>query len=126
MNAPFRRQDQTRWAACAFSELGKIDGVHLVAAGRIHDALGNDGAVLAHQLGDAPAVGQPESQQPLGLHRIQLADARVATAPVAMLAGIQMVLTGIVADLINTSRATIESMSYRLYRMESDIKELSD
>ena len=45
---------------------------------------------------------------------------------ILMLAGIQMVLTGIVADLINTSRATVESISYRLYRLESDIRKLHD
>jgi glycosyltransferase involved in cell wall biosynthesis len=37
---------------------------------------------------------------------------------ILMLAGFQMVLTGIVADLINTSRSTLEDVSYRLRRME--------
>ena len=37
---------------------------------------------------------------------------------ILMLAGFQMVLTGVVADLINSSRATLEDVSYRLRRME--------
>jgi glycosyltransferase involved in cell wall biosynthesis len=39
-------------------------------------------------------------------------------AAILMLAGFQMVLTGIVADLINASRSVIEDVSYRLRRME--------
>jgi hypothetical protein len=39
-------------------------------------------------------------------------------AAILMLAGFQMILTGIVADLINSSRAILESVSYRLRRME--------
>lgn len=39
-------------------------------------------------------------------------------AAILMLAGFQMVLTGIVADLINSSRAVVEDVSYRLRRME--------
>ncbi|MCG8403635.1 MAG: glycosyltransferase family 2 protein [Phycisphaerales bacterium] len=39
-------------------------------------------------------------------------------AAVLMLAGFQMVLTGIVADLINASRGVLEDVSYRLRRME--------
>ena len=39
-------------------------------------------------------------------------------AAILMLAGFQMVLTGIVADLINTSRSLLEDVSYRLRRME--------
>jgi hypothetical protein len=42
---------------------------------------------------------------------------------ILILAGIQMILAGIVADLINTNRATVESMSYRLYRLEADLNE---
>lgn len=41
-------------------------------------------------------------------------------AAILMLAGFQMVLTGIVADLINSGRALLEDVSYRLRRMESD------
>jgi ABC-type Fe3+-siderophore transport system permease subunit len=39
-------------------------------------------------------------------------------AAILMLAGFQMVLTGIVADLINSSRSILEDVSYRLRRME--------
>ena len=39
-------------------------------------------------------------------------------AAVFLLAGFNMVLTGIVADLINTSRQLIEDLSFRLRRME--------
>ena len=39
-------------------------------------------------------------------------------AAILMLAGFQMILTGIVADLINASRAVVEDVSYRLRRME--------
>ena len=39
-------------------------------------------------------------------------------AAVLMLAGFQMFLTGIVADLINSSRGVVEDVSYRLRRME--------
>lgn len=39
-------------------------------------------------------------------------------AAILLLAGFQMVLTGIVADLINTSRAILEDVSYRLRRLE--------
>ncbi len=41
-------------------------------------------------------------------------------AAILMLAGFQMVLTGIVADLINSSRGVLEDLSYRLRRMELD------
>ena len=37
---------------------------------------------------------------------------------ILLIAGFQMVLTGIVADLINSSRAVLEDVSYRLRRME--------
>ena len=39
-------------------------------------------------------------------------------AAILMLAGFQMVLTGIVADLINNSRSILEDVSYRMRRME--------
>ncbi len=39
-------------------------------------------------------------------------------AAILLLAGFQMVLTGIVADLINSSRGVLEDVSYRLRRME--------
>jgi glycosyltransferase involved in cell wall biosynthesis len=39
-------------------------------------------------------------------------------AAILMLAGFQMVLTGIVADLISSSRGILEDVSYRLRRME--------
>ncbi len=39
-------------------------------------------------------------------------------AAILLLAGFQMILTGIVADLINSSRAILEDVSYRLRRME--------
>jgi len=39
-------------------------------------------------------------------------------AAILLLAGFQMFLTGIVADLINANRAIMEDMSYRLRRME--------
>ncbi len=41
-------------------------------------------------------------------------------AAILLLAGFQMFLTGIVADLINANRAIMEDMSYRLRRMELD------
>lgn len=37
---------------------------------------------------------------------------------ILLIAGFQMILTGIVADLINSSRAVLEDVSYRLRRME--------
>jgi glycosyltransferase involved in cell wall biosynthesis len=40
-------------------------------------------------------------------------------AAILTLAGFQMVLTGIVADLINSSRTILEDVSYRLRRMEN-------
>jgi glycosyltransferase involved in cell wall biosynthesis len=43
-------------------------------------------------------------------------------ASILMLAGFQMVLTGIVADLINSSRSILEDVSYRLRRMELERK----
>jgi glycosyltransferase involved in cell wall biosynthesis len=39
-------------------------------------------------------------------------------AAILLLAGFQMILTGIVADLLNSSRSIIEDLSYRLRRME--------
>ncbi len=41
-------------------------------------------------------------------------------AAVLMLTGVQMILTGIAADLINSSRAVMEDVSYRLRRMEAE------
>ena len=41
-------------------------------------------------------------------------------AAVLMLTGVQMILAGIAADLINSSRSVMEDVSYRLRRMESD------
>ncbi len=41
-------------------------------------------------------------------------------AAICMLAGFQMVMTGIVADLISSSRVTLEDVSLRLRRVESD------
>jgi len=41
-------------------------------------------------------------------------------AAILILAGFQMVLTGIVADLINSSRAILEDVSYRLRRLEQE------
>ena len=42
-----------------------------------------------------------------------------------MLAGFQMLLTGIVADLINGSRNLLEDVSYRLRRLESEALAIS-
>jgi hypothetical protein len=39
-------------------------------------------------------------------------------AAILLLAGFQMILTGIVADLINSSRAIIEDVSYRIRHLE--------
>jgi len=39
-------------------------------------------------------------------------------ASILLLAGFQMILTGIVADLINSTRGVLEDVSYRLRRME--------
>jgi glycosyltransferase involved in cell wall biosynthesis len=41
-------------------------------------------------------------------------------AAILMLAGFQMVLTGIVADLINSSRTLLEDVAYRLRRIETE------
>ena len=43
-------------------------------------------------------------------------------AAILLLAGFQMFLTSIVADLINANRAIAEDMSYRLRRMELDAR----
>jgi glycosyltransferase involved in cell wall biosynthesis len=40
-------------------------------------------------------------------------------AAILLLAGFQMILTGIVADLINSTRGVLEDVSYRLRRMET-------
>ena len=42
-------------------------------------------------------------------------------AAILMLAGLQMVLTGIVADLVNSSRSIQEDIAYRLRRLESEM-----
>ena len=42
-------------------------------------------------------------------------------AAILMLAGLQMVLTGIVADLVNSSRSIQEDIAYRLRRLESEV-----
>jgi glycosyltransferase involved in cell wall biosynthesis len=47
-------------------------------------------------------------------------------AAILMLAGFQMVLTGIVADLINSSRSVLEDLSYRFRRMETPRADSSD
>ena len=47
-------------------------------------------------------------------------------AAILMLAGFQMVLTGIVADLINSSRSILEDVSYRLRRMEDEDRVTGD
>ena len=47
-------------------------------------------------------------------------------AAILMLAGLQMVLTGIVADLINSSRSILEDLSYRLRRMELSAQDRSE
>ncbi len=39
-------------------------------------------------------------------------------AAILLLAGFQMILTGVVADLINSNRSVLEDLSYRLRRME--------
>jgi glycosyltransferase involved in cell wall biosynthesis len=46
-------------------------------------------------------------------------------AAIFTLAGFQMILTGIVADLINSSRSTLDDLSYRLRRMELSQREES-
>jgi len=43
-------------------------------------------------------------------------------AAILVLAGVQMVLTGIVADLINSTRSLLEDVSYRNRRLELDLK----
>ena len=43
-------------------------------------------------------------------------------AAVLLLAGFQMILTGIVADLINSSRSILEDVSYRVRRLELEKK----
>ena len=40
---------------------------------------------------------------------------------ILMLAGLQMILTGIVADLVNSSRSIQEDISYRLRRVETEV-----
>lgn len=42
---------------------------------------------------------------------------------ILLIAGFQIILTGIVADLINSSRAVLEDVSYRLRRMEDSRRE---
>ncbi|HKQ49460.1 MAG TPA: glycosyltransferase family 2 protein [Phycisphaerae bacterium] len=42
---------------------------------------------------------------------------------ILLIAGFQMILTGIVADLINSSRAVLEDVSYRLRRLEDTRRE---
>ena len=39
-----------------------------------------------------------------------------------MLAGVQMLLTGIVADLINSTRSLLEDVSYRSRRVELNLR----
>jgi len=41
-------------------------------------------------------------------------------AAILIIAGFQAILTGIVADLINSNRWLLESISYRLRRLESE------
>ncbi|HVP13606.1 MAG TPA: hypothetical protein VMV94_20695, partial [Phycisphaerae bacterium] len=41
-------------------------------------------------------------------------------AAILLLAGFQMILTGIVADLINSTRGVLEDVSYRLRRLEGE------
>jgi hypothetical protein len=41
-------------------------------------------------------------------------------AAILLIAGFQMVLTGIVADLINVNRSILEDLSYRLRRQEGE------
>ncbi len=43
-------------------------------------------------------------------------------AAILVLAGVQMLLTGIVADLINASRSLLEDVSYRSRRLELDLR----
>ncbi len=47
-------------------------------------------------------------------------------AAILMLAGFQMILTGIVADLISSSRGILEDVSYRLRRFESTRRDADD
>jgi glycosyltransferase involved in cell wall biosynthesis len=47
-------------------------------------------------------------------------------AAILLLAGFQIVLTGIVADLLNSSRGILEDMSYRLRRLELQQKSHDD
>jgi len=47
-------------------------------------------------------------------------------AAILMLAGFQMMLTGIVADLISSSRGVLEDVSYRLRRMEEPERKRDD
>ncbi len=44
-------------------------------------------------------------------------------AAVLLLAGFQMILTGIVADLLNSTRSIIEDVAYRVRRIELDLAE---
>src|SRR5208283_422271 len=43
-------------------------------------------------------------------------------AAILVLAGVQMLLTGIVADLINSTRSLLEDVSYRNRRIESNLR----
>ena len=47
-------------------------------------------------------------------------------AAILMIAGFQMILTGIVADLINSNRSMLETLSYRMRRVEEGIAESND
>jgi glycosyltransferase involved in cell wall biosynthesis len=47
-------------------------------------------------------------------------------AAILLIAGFQMILTGVVADLINSSRAILEDLSYRVRRQEIEAKRQQD
>jgi hypothetical protein len=47
-------------------------------------------------------------------------------AAILLLAGFQMILTGIVADLIGVNRSILEDMSYRLRRVETRTDDKKD
>ncbi len=65
------------------------------------------------------ALARLPSRAPASLRSAVLA---AILAAILMLAGFQMVLTGIVADLISSSRGILEEVSYRLRRVESPEK----
>jgi glycosyltransferase involved in cell wall biosynthesis len=128
ISVPIRTNDKLRESRL-FSNVGQFVGRSLGIMVRVYSSYGAMRVFTAVGLG-AFGVGVALGARFVyfyiftdhhGLHTQSL-----ILAAILMLAGVQMVLTGIVADLINANRSLIEDVSYRLRRLELESRDDHD